>query len=321
LVYGFMALHDPNSVLLGPHYEALGKRNCILNGRGRSYLVENYPGPLSIKSVISGSAIYETDQGRFRLHPDCFLVLNQGRSYSMHIDSPTETFCLFFRDGFAAEAARTQQTPTLRLLDNPVAPRIAGPEFVESLRGGPSSKMLAALRTLHRSIRTGNSTEHSLADSFFYLADLVISLHTQAIAEIESIPALGASTRQELYRRLYRAKTFIDDSFAGAPSLEEVARVACLSVHHFHRTFTALFKQTPHQYLTAKRIEKARQLLLADDAPVALVCGEIGFESVSSFIGLFKRYVGCSPAAFRARHKKARFENPRSEFRTNLLSA
>jgi AraC-like DNA-binding protein len=312
---------DLNSVAYRPSFEALGKRNCILSGRGRSYLVQNYPGPLSLKYVISGSATYETAEGRFRLHPDCFLVLNRGRPYSMFIDSPTETFCLFFRDGFAEEAARTRQSSTAQLLDNPVAPRLYRTEFIESLQGGPSSKVLAALRSLHRNIGSGTATQDSLTDAFLHFADLLYANHWQAVAEVEAIPAMGAATRIELYRRVCRAKAFLDDTFASAPSLEETANAACLSVHHFHRTFTALFKQTPHQYLTARRIEKAEQLLSTSDVPVALVCAAVGFESISSFTNLFKRHKGCSPAAFRTRSKKARFDNSPHGFCTSLLSA
>jgi AraC-like DNA-binding protein len=311
---------DPNAVAIRPSFEALGKRNCILNGRGRSYLVRDYPGPLSIKYVISGSATYETEDGRYRLHPDCFLVLNRGRRYSMFIDSPTETFCLFFRDGFAEEAARTTQNSAFHLLDNPVAARRPATEFIESLQGDPSSKLVAVLRAMHWRVHNGQSNQASLIDSFFCVADLLAGSQQRARAELAAIPAIGAATRLELYRRLSRAKSFLDDTYATAPSLEDAARVACLSVHHFHRTFSAVFQQTPHQYVTMRRIEKAKQLLLTGEAPLGVVCGELAFESVPSFCALFKRCTGLSPAAFRALRKKARFENVAPGLRATLLA-
>jgi transcriptional regulator GlxA family with amidase domain len=47
-----------------------------------------------------------------------------------------------------------------------------------------------------------------------------------------------------------------------------MARAACLSPNHFLRSFKKAFHQTPHQYLTARRLERARALLRQTDLPV-----------------------------------------------------
>jgi hypothetical protein len=60
---------------------------------------------------------------------------------------------------------------------------------------------------------------------------------------------------------------------------------------------------TPHQYLTAVRINKA-QLLLQNDTPVTDTCFAVGFESLTSFIGLFKRITGISPSIYRQQQRQ-----------------
>jgi AraC-like DNA-binding protein len=67
------------------------------------------------------------------------------------------------------------------------------------------------------------------------------------------------------------------------------------------RQFRREFSQTPHEYLQARRIERARQLLAAGHHSVTEVCFEVGFESPPSFSTLFRRMVGQPPATFRAR--------------------
>ena len=102
----------------------------------------------------------------------------------------------------------------------------------------------------------------------------------------------------EIYGRVVDAKMFIDVNYHEPIVLDQVARKACLSPFYFHRTFKNIYRFTPHQYVTRKRMEKAKQLL-AGNKPVTEVCLEVGFESLGSFSSLFKKENGLSPVIFR----------------------
>jgi AraC-like DNA-binding protein len=108
---------------------------------------------------------------------------------------------------------------------------------------------------------------------------------------------VDAYPKQYLYRRVVRAKLFIDDNFASSIDLDNIADEACFSKYHFFRLFKSIYGKTPHQYLTSVRIDRAKELLAAGDT-VARVCFSVGFDSISSFTGLFRRRVGITPAAF-----------------------
>jgi AraC-like DNA-binding protein len=103
------------------------------------------------------------------------------------------------------------------------------------------------------------------------------------------------------YARLVRARRLIDERFDQPLNLESMAAEACFSRYHFLRQFQREFRQTPHEYLQARRIERARQLLAAGHHSVTEVCFEVGFESPTSFSTLFRRIVGQPPATYRAR--------------------
>jgi AraC-like DNA-binding protein len=102
-----------------------------------------------------------------------------------------------------------------------------------------------------------------------------------------------------LYRRIVYAKLFIDSHFAEKIDLNNIAGEAFFSKFHFIRLFYTTYKKTPHQYLSFVRIERAKKLL-ATQMAVTAVCYAVGFESVSSFTGLFKRVTGQTPAAYQA---------------------
>ena len=100
-----------------------------------------------------------------------------------------------------------------------------------------------------------------------------------------------------LYRRIVHAKLFIDAHFSENLDIDNISDEAFFSKFHFIRLFKKAYDKTPHQYLTFVRIEKAKQLLQTNRS-VSEVCFSVGFESVSSFSGLFKRMAGMSPSTF-----------------------
>ena len=106
-----------------------------------------------------------------------------------------------------------------------------------------------------------------------------------------------------LYRRIVQAKLFIDNNFTEKIDLHGILDEACFSKFHFIRLFKMAYGKTPHQYLTAVRINKA-QLLLQNDTPVTDTCFTAGFESPTSFVGLFKRLTGISPSIYRQQQQQ-----------------
>lgn len=103
----------------------------------------------------------------------------------------------------------------------------------------------------------------------------------------------------DVYKKIVTAKLYIDDSFREPIDLDRLARTACLSRFHFHRLFTRIYRLTPHQYLTRKRLEQARRSLAGKKGTVTDICNEVGFESIGSFSTLFKKEIGHPPANYR----------------------
>lgn len=105
----------------------------------------------------------------------------------------------------------------------------------------------------------------------------------------------------DLYERIVRAKLFIDDHYASPLDLDKLSSEACFSKFHFLRLFKRTYNKTPYQYLSERRIEKAKEKLKSDHATISEVCEEVGFESNTSFTAKFKEYTGETPAVFRLR--------------------
>jgi AraC-like DNA-binding protein len=102
-----------------------------------------------------------------------------------------------------------------------------------------------------------------------------------------------------IYERMVSAKVYIDNNFDETLDLASISRQACFSPFHFHRLFTTIYRKTPHQYVTYKRLEKAKALLEKEGISITEVCNSVGFESLGSFSTLFKKEHGYAPQYYR----------------------
>lgn len=100
-------------------------------------------------------------------------------------------------------------------------------------------------------------------------------------------------------RWLELSREFLRASVADPVLLQDAAAVACMSQFHFHRMFVQAYGETPHQFLTRLRIDRAKALLAATDLSVLEVCLSVGYSSVGTFSRRFSELVGHSPSAYR----------------------
>jgi AraC-like DNA-binding protein len=110
---------------------------------------------------------------------------------------------------------------------------------------------------------------------------------------------LGPLVEEETFARLYRSREFLANHFDRRLRLSEAAGQACLSPFHYHRMFVRAFGETPHEFLTRRRMDRAKELLARDECPVTEVCLAVGYESLGSFSSLFRSAVGRSPLEYR----------------------
>jgi AraC family transcriptional regulator len=99
--------------------------------------------------------------------------------------------------------------------------------------------------------------------------------------------------------RLQRVLVHIEAQVAAPISLDDLARVACLSPFHFSRLFLRSTGLTPHRYVVDRRIALAKPLILKRAASLAQIALDTGFGSQASFSRAFRRTTGLSPNGFR----------------------
>jgi len=96
-----------------------------------------------------------------------------------------------------------------------------------------------------------------------------------------------------------RLVEFIELNLAEPLSLGQLAGMCALSEYHFARMFRESFGLPPHQYLLARRMNRARHLLRTTRLAFGDIALDCGFASASHFSNRFRHAIGATPGEYR----------------------
>jgi AraC-like DNA-binding protein len=213
---------------------------------------------------------------------------------------------LFFRHGFVESVARDAAGGAV--LDEPA--RAAAPlQCMSRLHSQDPFGIIRRVQTLAKRCSASLMPSSLEEDALLIARDLLL-LYGGIASRVNSVRAEKASTREELFRRVEAGREYMHAHAGARLSLEDVSRAACLSRFHFHRAFVAAWGKTPHEYLTAIRLGRAKELL-ETGVSVDDTCSAVGFESASSFSRLFRSMHGVPPGRAREIRKTGHSLQPR----------
>ncbi|KSB87800.1 hypothetical protein AS593_00640 [Caulobacter vibrioides] len=102
-----------------------------------------------------------------------------------------------------------------------------------------------------------------------------------------------------------KLRKHIDENLDATLTTAVLGEMVALSASYFGRAFKATFGQTPHAYITRRRLELARELMLATRDPLSQIAYQCGFADQSHLCRLFRRSAGVAPQAWRRANRLA----------------
>ena len=273
-----------------------GRENTVLCGQTRHAEYLNVIHPLSVKMAWGGREVYRLLRRDVHVGAGRYLVLNDGDEYSSRLSSerPTNSFSIFLRRGLAEQVVAARRLGVERCMEQDAGAMPAA--FSPHLRAD-DAHVTPRMRHIHERVLAGERSQEWLDEQAVLLIDDLLRSEQAAVASTQALPAIKASTRAELGRRLRLAADFIESHYDRPLPLETLAQVACMSTFHFVRYFAMLHGATPHAYLLRRRTAAARQLLAEGMDDLARVAERSGFGSRSSlYRALMRPGPGEAPA-------------------------
>ena len=244
---------------------------------------------VSIALVTSGTFRYRTDAGEAILYPGAFLLGNAGSCYECGHEHSHGDRCLAMH----------------------VDPEL----FAEAASGASGSNRTGFRTAFLPALSDFTAASVSLLDaaaSPLTVEETILALIGQVVlaAGINHTPP--RKPRPAATRRMPRVLEFIENNLASDMSLTDLSGLAAMSKYHFLRTFKRATGLTPHQYIVGRRMCRVAVALRATQSQIAHVAAEQGFRDLSTFNHAFRRVMGVTPTAFRARPQKQVDEAGRS---------
>lgn len=146
------------------------------------------------------------------------------------------------------------------------------------------------LRTLLPAILPISSSPYGIA-----AAKLILSLHCTPKQENDG------ETSRNLW--LDRAKRYIAENYHRELKIERLANELHIDRKYLRNLFKKHTGKSTFEYLTDYRLQRAKELLTATDAPVGTIAVSVGYPDQLAFSRLFKTHIGMSPSAYRDKHR------------------
>ncbi|OUP05537.1 hypothetical protein B5F35_17035 [Anaeromassilibacillus sp. An200] len=132
--------------------------------------------------------------------------------------------------------------------------------------------------------------------------DLLLSLWIhQLLCELARTVECGPVSRHQA--AMEEAASFLHAHLGEPIRVGDLAQKAGMSEFYFQRVFHEVMGQSPYDYLTRLRVERAKLLLLSSDHSVAEIAAMVGYSDARGLINSFKKREGCTPSCLR--RKKA----------------
>lgn len=96
-----------------------------------------------------------------------------------------------------------------------------------------------------------------------------------------------------------RAIATMRENLGEQVTVDDMARAAMFSKFHFTRIFRRTTGVSPGRFLSAMRLQRAKQLLVSTSLNVGDISILVGYNSVGTFSSRFSRSVGLSPSTYR----------------------
>jgi len=244
----------------------------------------------SIKAPIQGEENYTIDSKHYKIKHGEFLIVNKNQNLTCKVNSLIDVKgnCVYLDE---------------KLVDNTFNDIINKNLFFDkansnelNLYNGNYRIENNGLSSILIQLTKGNICDFNLEEWYVNFAFELLKHQFGVNQLMNKLNISKYSTKQELRSRLNTAKSYIIDNYKEDLTIEKISLNACVSKFHLIRTFKEVFGETPYNYLTRIRLDKASKLINQNKFSIEYIAIETGFKDRQNLSRNFKNQFGYSPS-------------------------
>lgn len=250
-----------------------------------------------ITCVLEGKGTYFVNDQEYTMEKDDIIIFNTVEPHSWNlIGKDMELLVMIFSPEFVAEKISTFDMEYLK-------------PFIE--RGSNFKNRVGREDSLNAAIRAGiyenyqEWQEQKVGYPLMIKAN-VLRILTMLIRVYQDETKSDEMLREKknAMKRLEQAFVYINGHYCEKITLEEVASSVYMSTNYFSTYFRKVTGVNFSEYLTRLRINRAREMLRDEQKNVTHIAMECGFNNISNFYRLYKKYVGNPPGEEKGKSEK-----------------
>lgn len=255
----------------------------------------------SIKYVVSGTEIYTLNNEQHIVKNNQYLLSNIEKEGVVEIESKqlVKGICISIDRNLIKQVVDFMIQPDSNCVEEELTNFFTTSNFLDSNYNDADTKVGKLLQSLPLNTTEGVSYQSNepKTDFFYNLAEAIVQDQMPLFKQLHNISSIKYSTKKDLYKRIQKAKEFIDSSFENDLTISNIATHSFMSEYHFYRLFKQVQGISPMQYIIKKRLERAKHLIVKQQMPISEVALHTGFTDVFNFSKMFKKHFQASPSS------------------------
>ena len=248
-----------------------------------AFLFHTHPDKAELYFVCAGSTRYMVGDHFYNISAGDIVICSQG---VMHGES--------FMDYHADSSISIGVTNLF--LENLPENVLCGPNVKPVISSGMLTDQIRGIFQLVYSLAAGKESEMEICDTLtvsliLLITEMIQSRNRLRVNEAGITPAFTVAKR---------IRGYIDDNYNYFLSVADIAKRMNISESYASHVFKDFYGLSPKQYLTERRLGEAQKLLQLTKMTVNEIGEASGFSRTSHFITIFQKYIGLSPAKYRA---------------------
>ncbi len=251
-----------------------------------------------IKYVLQGSIHYKVNKKEYKVTAGNFLIATKQPHVTarFHSKDIVKSMCIDICEETIGDAVTTLANERNGEITDYHSDYLRHPNFSESIYSLTENSFGDQLTRLATLVNYSVEPATIERDWFLDMVESIVMTEAKGRKFLDNLNAIKTATKKEILKRIFAGREFMDILFLQNPDVKSVARESNMSEFHFYRCFKQVFGISPYQYMLAKRLEHAKQLLNKKELLVTEIALACKFRDVFSFSKAFKKKYGFSPS-------------------------